>query len=107
MKAEVVQKKRDRNAINLTWLYEERNKNGERLESKKKKKETKRQLMNKIPTIGNGVGALSLEIRTGNCSKLPCRHTYNHLAVLGRLNQNDKSVLSQCQCGAVVCDTSV
>ena len=84
--------------MNLTWLYEERNKNGERLESKKKKKETKRQLINKVPTIGNGVGALSLEIRTGNCSKLPCWHPYNHLAVLGRLNQNDKTVLSQCQC---------
>ena len=48
--AGVVPTKTDRNAMNLTWLYEERNKNGERLESKKKKKETKRQLINKIPT---------------------------------------------------------
>ena len=83
VKAGVVWTKTDWNAMNLTRLYKERKKERKKGEWQKKKKKKEQ-----IPDFVSGIGALSLEIRTGNClSQLPCRHPYNHLAVLGRLNQ--------------------
>ena len=62
MKAGVVPAKTDRNAMNLTRRYRERKK--ERKESDRKKKEKEQ-----IPDFVRGVGALSVKIRTENCSK--------------------------------------
>ena len=49
----------------LTRLYKERQK--ERKESDRKRRRKTGE--NKIPSVVSGVGALSVEIRTGNCSK--------------------------------------
>ena len=60
--------------MNLTRLCKERKKERrvteiEEEEEKQEKKVNKKTGENKIPTVVNGVGALSLEIQTGNCSK--------------------------------------
>ena len=53
--------------MNLTWLYKERKKERRVTEEEERKQKDKEK---KIPTVGNGVRALALEIQTGNCSKL-------------------------------------
>ena len=59
--------------MNMTRLCKERKKERKKerrlTEEEEKKKGKKKTGKNKIPTVGNGVGALALEIRTGNCSK--------------------------------------
>ena len=48
--------------MNLTRLYKKKKKKGRLIEEEEEKKE-------QIPNFVSGVGALSVEIRTGNCSK--------------------------------------
>ena len=62
MKAGVVPAKTDWNAMNLTRRYRRKKKEKKGQWQKNKKKE-------QIPNFVSGVGALSVEIRTGNCSK--------------------------------------
>ena len=64
VKAGVVPTKMDWNAINLTRRYRERKKERKKGEQQKKKKKKEQ-----IPDFVSGVGALSVEIRTENCSK--------------------------------------
>ena len=51
--------------MNLTRLYKERKKERRVPEEEEEERRGK----NKIPNVVSGVGALCLEIRTGNCSK--------------------------------------
>ena len=50
--------------MNLTRLKKERKKERKESERRGKRRKTGK---NKIPNVVGGVGALSLEIRTGNC----------------------------------------
>ena len=52
--------------MNLTRLYKERKKERKENDKRRRRRKTRK---NKIPNVVSGVGALSVEIRTGNCSK--------------------------------------
>ena len=65
VEAGVVPTETDRNAMNLTRRYRERKK--ERKKERRVTEEEKEERTN--PDFVSGVGALSVEIQTGNCSK--------------------------------------
>ena len=77
VKAGVVPTKTDWNAVNLSWRYRERKKE-RRVTEEEKEERTNPKFCQWCPY------RFELEIVL---TRLPCRHPYNHFAVLGRLNQ--------------------
>ena len=91
VKAGVVPAKTDSNAMNLTRRYRERKTERKKGEGQKKKKKKEQ-----IPNFVSSVGVLSVEIRTGNCSKYYRVGTHTTILLWGDWTKNDKTALSQC-----------
>ena len=94
VKAGVIPTKTDWNTMNLTRRYREKKKR--KKERQKEEWQKKKKKEEKIPNFVSGVGALSIEIRTGNCSKLIT--LYNHFAVATEPKTTKPHWVSVCHC---------